>query len=124
MGELMGRLKVAGSSLKVRRAPLQAAPGEQARSRSRDQAQPWRAWYKTARWRKLRREVLKRDGYKCRQTGQLLVGKYPADNSAVVDHITPHRGDPELFWDEQNLQSVTAGWHNSTKQSLERRGLA
>ena len=90
----------------------------------RDTTQPWRAWYRTPRWRVLRLQVLKRDLYQCRQTGVLLVGTYPAEDSPVVDHIRPHRGDPELFWDETNLQAVSKGWHDSVKQSLERRGLA
>ncbi|SFR40561.1 hypothetical protein SAMN04488005_1519 [Yoonia tamlensis] len=102
-------------------APLQS---DADRSRSRDRSQGWRAWYKTARWQKLRLKVLKRDGYVCQQTAVLLVGAYPADDSAVVDHKVPHRGDPKLFWDIDNLQSVSKAYHDSTKQSLERRGLA
>ena len=90
----------------------------------RDRDQPWRAWYRTKRWRALRLEVLKRDGWQCRATGVMLIGKYPADNSAVVDHKVPHRGDPELFWNIDNLQAVAKGWHDRDKQSMERRGLA
>lgn len=56
----------------------------------------------------------------CQQTGVALVGRHPKPNSPVVDHITPHRGDPELFWDEANLQAVAKGWHDSEKQRQER----
>lgn len=31
--------------------------------------------------------------------------------SAVVDHIHPHRGDAELFWDEANWQALCASCH-------------
>ena len=95
---------------------------EQARMRLRDQTVAWRKWYKTARWQKLRLVVLERDGYVCQQTGTLLCGKHPAPNAPVVDHIRPHRGDERLFWDINNLQSVTKEYHDSTKQAAERKG--
>lgn len=118
----MGRLKVSGPRLSRQQARL-AAPAltEAARTRVRDKAQPWRAWYKTKRWRQLRLAVLKRDGFRCVQTGVMLVGRYPAGNSPVVDHIVPHRGDEALFWDEANLQSVSADYHNGEKQRIEAR---
>jgi 5-methylcytosine-specific restriction endonuclease McrA len=40
----------------------------------------------------------------------------------VVDHIVKHNGDLGLFWDEANHQSLCYSCHNSTKQSIERRG--
>ncbi len=102
---------------------LGGAPKTEAeRSRHRDRTQGWRIWYKTARWQKLRRLVLKRDGYTCQATGAMLVGQYPASNSPVVDHIRPHRGDADLFWDEDNLQSVSKEYHDRVKQSIEKRG--
>ena len=121
----MPRLTTTQPRLSPAKPRLVVAPqSETDRSRARDRDQSWRAWYKTARWQKLRLVVLKRDGYVCQQTGVLLLGAYPADDSAVVDHKRPHHGDPKLFWDIDNLQSVTKGYHDSTKQSLERRGLA
>jgi 5-methylcytosine-specific restriction protein A len=30
----------------------------------------------------------------------------------VVDHIKPHRGDPQLFWDVSNWQSLCVAHHN------------
>ncbi|SMO99451.1 hypothetical protein SAMN06265173_1547 [Thalassovita litoralis] len=81
-------------------------------------------WLNTARWQRLRLRVLERDGYTCQKTGVLLSGKHPAPNSPVVDHIVPHRGDPGLFWDQSNLQSVSKAWHDSVKQSIEKRGEA
>lgn len=99
------------------------AASEAERSRNRDRSQSWRGWYKTARWQKLRRKILKRDGYTCQQTGVALIGKYPEENSPVVDHRKPHRGDWLLFWDEDNLEAVSKEYHDKEKQSLERRGL-
>ena len=101
----------------------------------------------TAAWQKLRMKILRRDAVEihdrphlmpthllfkdnpwlwpqCQVTGTVLVGKYPAPDSPVVDHITPHRGDLSLFWDEKNLQTVSKAYHDKVKQSLEARGLA
>lgn len=42
------------------------------------------------------------------------------DNLAtLVDHITPHRGDMQLFWDFKNLQSLCAPCHNGEKKREE-----
>lgn len=66
---------------------------------------------------------MQRDGYICQQTGAALIGRHPAPNSPVVDHKRPHRGDPKLFWDEGNLQTVSKAYHDKVKQSLEKRGI-
>lgn len=105
--------------------PAVSMPRQQAerqRNAERSAEHEWRGWYKLKRWQDLRAEVLRRDGYQCRQTGVLLVGKAPAPDSAVVDHIRPHRGDPDLFWDIDNLQAVSKAWHDSDKQRIERGG--
>ncbi|WP_349540399.1 HNH endonuclease [Sagittula sp. NFXS13] len=99
-----------------------AAGSEAERNRARDAAQPWRAWYKTRRWQTLRQDILKRDGFRCQATGVMLIGTYPAANSPVIDHKTPHRGDLALFWDPENLQAVSKAYHDGEKQRLERSG--
>lgn len=38
----------------------------------------------------------------------------------VVDHVKPHKGDPVLFWDPGNLQSLCKAHHDGTKQRMER----
>jgi 5-methylcytosine-specific restriction enzyme A len=83
----------------------------------------WRDWYKTARWQKLRLEILDRDLYTCQRTGVLLIGKYPAPDSPVVDHVKTHRGDERLFWDRDNLMAVSKAYHDSTKQAEEQASL-
>lgn len=117
----MARLKSLPNRLAPAPRRLGTPPANEAeRSRLRDETQPWRAWYKTARWHRLRKQIIKRDGDQCRQTGALLVGRRNAPNSAVVDHIRPHRGDPKLFWDPNNLQTVAKHWHDSVKQKQEK----
>src|SRR5690606_38696016 len=98
------------------------APGdEKARDRQRRDTQPWRAWYKTARWERLRQQVLLRDLYTCQRTGELCTGKGNQPNAPVVNHKRPHRGDPALFWDIDNLECVTKAAHDSMVQAEERR---
>ena len=48
-------------------------------------------------WQKARKFFLKHHPWcvRCKEKGRLV----PA---TVVDHIKPHRGDPDLFWDETN----------------------
>lgn len=120
----MGRLK----SLKPRLELLAevgpkrldaGATAEQVRSAR----EPWRPLYRSKRWRALRQVVLKRAGWRCEQTGELLIGKDPEPNSPVIDHKIPHHGDLDLFWDESNLQAVSRAYHDGEKKRLERRGL-
>ena len=40
--------------------------------------------------------------------------------ATVVDHITPHKGDQAIFWDEGQWQSLCASCHSSTKQREEK----
>lgn len=108
----------------ARLAPRVAVASGEGRDKVRARMDPSRKWYGSARWRRLRQAVLVRDGWTCQQTGQLLTDTPNRPNSAVVDHIQPHRGDPELFWDPSNLQAVAKGWHDSEKQRRERAGEA
>lgn len=113
------------SALKPRlsASPLRLKATDHTVEAERTVVAPWRAWYKTARWQRLRLEILVRDGYLCQATGVLLIGKAPAPDSPVVDHRRPHRGDPMLFWDPANLWSVSKAWHDREKQREERAGL-
>lgn len=118
----MGRLANLKPQLNSLAPRLGYAPGDvKAQDKARNDAAPWRHLYKTARWQKLRLRVFLRDTYTCRQTGVLLSGKHPAPNSPVADHIIAHRGDPTLFWDEANVQTVSKAWHDAEKQRQEAR---
>lgn len=60
-----------------------------------------------SRWRKARARFLKVHPLcvKCKEEGRFV-------KATVVDHIVPHRGDPELFWDESNFQSLCKRCHD------------
>ncbi len=124
----MARLTTLKPRLNALAPRLGAAPAasrqeaEAVRLRERDKAQPWRKWYYTRRWKNLRKAVWLRDAYICRKTGTVCIGAYPAGNSPVADHIEQHHGDPALFWDIDNIQTVSKEYHDSEKQRGERAG--
>ena len=66
-----------------------------------------RTLYRSSRWRKLRRVFLQEHPLcvQCQELGTLT----PA---SVVDHITPHKGDEALFFDEANLQPLCKPCHD------------
>ena len=77
----------------------------------------YQKWYKTARWKKLRLRQLRKHPYcQCPHHTRDKV------KATVADHIIPHKGDTRLFWDSNNLQSLTAQCHDKFKQSAERGG--
>lgn len=71
------------------------------------------------RWRRYRVMFLRRHPLcvLCQQQGK-------ATSATVVDHIIPHRGDPERFWDESNHQPLCKPCHDGAKRAQELRGLA
>lgn len=68
-----------------------------------------------SRWRKARGRFLKAYPLcaRCRAHGRLV-------KSMVVDHITPHRGDERLFWDESNWQVLCKNCHDSKTMTEDR----
>lgn len=65
--------------------------------------------YKSAKWRKLRDRVLRRDKYLCRENaryGRMV----PA---ATVHHIWPAGQYPEYAWCEWNLIALSTAAHNA-----------
>lgn len=121
----MGRLKGRGLGTRLQTAKPRLAPASVSDPKSRTAGgRRSEGPINTARWQKLRLKILDRDGWTCQRTGVMLVGGRNAPNSAVVDHIKPHRGDLDLFWDPDNLQAVSKEYHDKTKQGLEKRGLA
>jgi len=114
MGSMPRRLGLQPSRLPV---PVTSEGG---RSVWRDQNVPWRRWYKTSRWQRLRWSVLVRDLFTCRWPS---CGKTVSDTSKLIaDHIIPHRGDETLFWDAANLQCLCKACHDSLKQRSEAAG--
>jgi 5-methylcytosine-specific restriction enzyme A len=95
-----------------------AVQGKQARKQAHDQrrreAQPWRAFYKTAQWLAIRQHKL-REQPLCER--HLKEGEYvPA---TVVHHVEPHRGDWGKFITGP-FESLCEHCHNSDAQSEER----
>lgn len=58
---------------------------------------------RSARWRRLRVEVLRRDGWKCVQCG--------ARGRLEVDHVQPVRDYPEGAFEPGNLQCLCPACH-------------
>jgi hypothetical protein len=57
--------------------------------------------YHSRRWDRIRRYQLQAEAYcrMCAGEGKVELGEH-------VDHIVPHKGDPNLFWDTNNLQTL------------------
>lgn len=89
------------------------------RDQHRNTVKPWRNWYKLARWEKLRQQVFARDAYTCQRSGVLCIGKHPAPNSPVANHKRRHNGDPALFWDIDNIETVSKEVHDTIVQAEE-----
>lgn len=77
--------------------------------------------YSTTLWQGLRKQILLRDNFTCAHCGTLcLTGRPRHPRNAVVDHITPHRGNMALFVDPDNLQTLHKACHDRWKQGLEK----
>jgi 5-methylcytosine-specific restriction protein A len=69
-----------------------------------------RKWYRCARWRHPERGLRARTLARfplcvmCAAAGRITP-------TVDVDHVIPHRGDPVLFWDEENLQGLCKTHH-------------
>lgn len=122
----MPRLPTQPPRLSTLRPTLQAPKDEAQRSRYRDAASPHRAWYRTARWQNLRQVILMRDSYTCQMSGVLLRGGRSDKTGsilrpAVIDHLAPHNGQADLFWDPDNLWAISADMHDTVCQAIEAR---
>lgn len=112
----MARLKALPPRLTASRPALVAPKDEAGRTAFRRKVNPYRAWYNTARWQKLRWQVLKDAAFIC-----ALCGKGESDTAKLVgDHIKPHRGDEALFYDRANVQCLCKSCHDGAKQREER----
>jgi 5-methylcytosine-specific restriction enzyme A len=70
------------------------------------------------RWEKVRKFYLLAHPLcvMCSQEGRITA-------ASVVDHIKPHKGDQQLFWDPSNWQALCKPHHDSHKQRQERGGI-
>ena len=67
------------------------------------------------KWRKMSKAFLEAHPLcvRCMQEGRYV-------KATVVDHIIPHRGDPELFWDQSNWQSLCKRCHDRKTMTEDR----
>ena len=116
----MGRLKGIPSTRLGPPPPSRFGPvpfqTEADRSRFRREVNPWRKWYDTAEWKALARACKIAAHYTCAMCGRVAGGK----GEAVADHVKPHRGDRDLFFDASNLQCLCKDCHDKHKQAAER----
>ena len=73
--------------------------------------------YDNQRWRKVRRMHLAEHPMcvMCERQGRVTA-------ATVVDHIVPHEGNADLFWDMDNWQSLCATCHSGIKRQQEHHG--
>lgn len=65
-------------------------------------------FYKSARWRRLREAVLRRDGYMCQVSKRY--GKRV--QATTVHHVFPREEFPEYQWEPWNLISLAGDVHD------------
>ena len=107
----MPRLKSLPPLLTREKPILRRDDVEQLRNKRRYQEQPWRRWYQTKEWYRLRWATLTRDEFTCQECG-----KMEGDTSLLVcDHVIPHKGDYEMFF-RGELRTLCKVCHDSVKQ--------
>lgn len=113
----MGRLRQIKSQVRTLSPAIKMVQRREATgSWQRDNADE-RAFLKTARWQRLRWDVLVRDEFTCQWPG---CGRIVVDTSKLVaDHIVPVRIDPARKWDPDNLQCLCDTCHSGPKQAQE-----
>ena len=65
-------------------------------------------FYKTAKWKKKRDKIMRRDGYLCQYAKRF--GRM--EQAEVVHHIFPRESFPQYAWEDWNLISLTRTNHN------------
>lgn len=77
----------------------------------------WHHLYDTKRWKALRLYQLGMEPLcrLCKQVDRITA-------ATVADHVIPHKGDVDLFFDGDNLQSLCKTCHDVTKSRQEHRG--
>lgn len=80
-----------------------------------EESKEWRGLYKLARWQKGRAWFLRQNPL-CVFCGE----KGLAVPATVVDHVIPHKGNKELFFDQNNWQALCSPCHDGFKQMLEK----
>ncbi len=71
--------------------------------------------YGSKAWKYLRLQIFKRDGYVCALCNR-------PTRRPHADHIEPHEGNIELFYDEGNIQTLCPTCHDGRKRIQENKG--
>ncbi|MFD1199568.1 HNH endonuclease [Brucella gallinifaecis] len=95
---------------------------ERERDKKRQQEQHWRKWYQTKEWYRLRQKAFTRDHYTCQRSGVLCIGKGNVPDAPVANHKVPHKGNRELFFNLDNIETVSKQVHDSIIQREEKSG--
>jgi 5-methylcytosine-specific restriction enzyme A len=70
---------------------------------------PWRKWYHKPEWKRKTKRFLAERSFcecaECKAKGWKL-------RATIVHHLTPHRGNSDLFWDESNWSPRTKAHHD------------
>jgi 5-methylcytosine-specific restriction protein A len=108
-------MKGLASACRIRWCPAKAVPGtgycpahRRMDRKRQEQGRPSTAARGYGgRWQRARRAYLQTNPLcvACRAEGRVAA-------ATVVDHIVPHRGDQDLFWDETNWQALCIEHHN------------
>ncbi len=102
----------------MKRAKMFRPDGLPTRKQQKRQADRWRGSASERgynhRWSKARDTFLARNPV-C--IGCIAIGRVEA--ATVVDHVEPHRGDVDKFWDTAMWQACCRWHHDSVKQRLE-----
>lgn len=75
--------------------------------------------YKTKQWKAIRAKRFHKE-----PTCRMCRAQGIETPVFIVDHIKPHRGDTNLFFDFNNTQSLCKHHHDSAKQFQEKRGFS
>lgn len=90
------------------------------------EAQQYRKLYADPRWcgaHGIRRQAFIRDLYTCQRCGCIVLeGNRHHPRAAVANHKKSHKGDPTLFFDLDNVETVCKQDHDTRIQREEARG--
>lgn len=96
---------------------LQPCPIHGAKNEDNIRRQYYQKWYYRKRWKSLREVQLRKEPYcvECLKEGRQVA-------ATEVDHIIRHQGDPALFYNQNNLQSLCKPCHS--RKTIKEVGLA
>ena len=79
---------------------------QERRAKDHERRDPvFKALYASQAWKVLRQQVLIESAFRCVTEGCAV-------KATVVDHIKPHRGDNDLFFERLNLQAMCKACHD------------